>query len=104
LAASDSGRCNIGQRSEIFREASPMRLSLILGILLVAVGAFMTISWSQRSSVRVQQQILEMRIKAFKNQKTQHSPWSESDLQNQERLEDMQQELDSLKVQSERTK
>lgn len=76
-----------------------MRLWLILGIFLVAVGAFMTISWSQRASVRVQQQILQMRIKAFKNQKTQHAPWSASELQSQERLEDMQHELDSLKAQ-----
>jgi hypothetical protein len=76
-----------------------MRLSLILGIFLVAVGAFMTIFWSQHASVRVQQQILEMRIKAFKNQKTQHPPWSGSELQGQERLEDTQQELDSVKVQ-----
>ena len=76
-----------------------MRLSLILGIFLVAVGAFMTIFWSQHASVRVQQQILEMRIKALRNQKTQHSPLSEPELQSQERLEDTQQELDSLKVQ-----
>ena len=77
-----------------------MRLSLILGILLVAVGAFMTISWSQHASVRVQQQILEMRIKALRNQTTQHAPpLSESELQSQERLKDMQQEPDSLKGQ-----
>lgn len=81
-----------------------MRLSLILGILLVAVGAFFTISWSQHASVRVQQQILEMRIKALRNQKTQQAPLSEPELQSQERLEDMQQELDSLKAQSDRTK
>jgi hypothetical protein len=91
-------------RPENVREASPMRLSLILGILLVAVGAFMTISWSQHASVRVQQQILEMRIKALRNQKAEHSPSGESELQNQERLEDRQQELDSLKAQSERTR
>lgn len=81
-----------------------MRLSLILGILLVAVGAFMTISWSQHASVRVQQQILEMRIKALGIHKTQPSSSREPELQSQERLEDTQQELDSLKAQSERTR
>lgn len=81
-----------------------MRLSLILGIVLVAVGAFLTISWSQRAGIRVQQQILEMRIKAFKNQKTQPAPASESELQGQERLEDRQQEPDSLEAPSDRTK
>lgn len=74
-----------------------MRWSLILGILLVAVGAFLTISWSQHASVRVQQQILEMRIKAMRHQKAEPSPGSESELQGQERLEDVQQEPDSLK-------
>ena len=41
-----------------------------------------------------------MRIKALRNQTTQHSPpLSESELQSQERLKDMQQEPDSLKGQ-----
>jgi hypothetical protein len=81
-----------------------MRLSLILGVFVVAAGAFITIFWSQRANVRVQQQILEMRIKALKNQKTPHSPGSESELQGQERLEDLQQERDPLKAQRDRTK
>ncbi len=81
-----------------------MRLSLILGIFLVAMGAFLTIFWSQHASVRVQQQILEMRLKALRNQKTQHPPLSGSELHSQERPEDMQQEPDSLKAQSDRTK
>ena len=80
-----------------------MRLSLILGIFLVAAGAFVTIFWSQRASVRVQQQILEMHIRALKNQKTLHSPGSEPELQSQERL-DIQQELVPLKAPSDRTK
>jgi len=76
-----------------------MRLSLILGILLIAVGAFMTISWSQRASVRVQQQILEMRMKAFKNHNANPAPSSEPELQSQEGPEDMRREPDSIEAQ-----
>jgi hypothetical protein len=81
-----------------------MRWSMLLGVLVIAVAAFLALTWSQRASVRVQQQILEMRIKAFRNQKAQHSPSSESELQSQGRLEDGQQEPDSPKAQGDHTR
>ncbi len=79
-----------------------MRLSLLLSFLLIAIAAFMTISWWQRADMHVRQQALQMRINAFRNEQEQRqAPWSEPELQNrQERLDDMQRELNAIKAQS----
>jgi hypothetical protein len=79
-----------------------MRFSLLLSVLLIAVAAFMTISSWQRANMHVRQQALQLRINAFKNEEEQRqSPWSDSELQSrQERLDDMQQELNSLNAQA----
>jgi len=78
-----------------------MRLSLLLSMLLIAVAAFMTISWWQRANMHVRQQALQMRINAFKNEEeSRQVPWTDSELQSrQERLDDMQRELNSIKAQ-----
>ena len=47
-----------------------MRWPLLLGVLLIAIAAFLTLTWSQSASVRLQQQIMEMRAKAFMHEKT----------------------------------
>lgn len=78
-----------------------MRLSLLLSMLLIAVAAFMTISWWQRANMHVRQQALQMRINAFRNEEeSRQSPWSESELQSrQERLDEMQRELNAIRTQ-----
>jgi hypothetical protein len=78
-----------------------MRLSLLLSMLLIAIAAFMTISWWQRANMHVRQQALQMRINAFKNEEeSRQVPWTDSELQSrQERLDDMQRELNSIKAQ-----
>ena len=42
-----------------------MRWPLLLGVLLIAIAAFFTLTWSQSASVRLQQQIMEMALQGF---------------------------------------
>jgi hypothetical protein len=78
-----------------------MKLSLLLSLLLVVVAAYMSISWWQRANVHVRQQALQMRINALKNEEDQHQgPWSpEEEESRQQRLDDMQRELDLIRRQ-----
>ena len=76
-----------------------MRWPLLLGVLLIAVAAFFTLTWSQSASVRLQQQIMEMRAKAFIHQKTPHPAEGDSQPQGEDGLQDGQPEQDSVKDQ-----
>jgi hypothetical protein len=78
-----------------------MKLSLLLSLLLVVVAAYMSITWWQRASVHVRQQALQMRINTFKNEEDQRQePWSPEELEiRQQRLDDMQHELDLIRRQ-----
>jgi hypothetical protein len=76
-----------------------MRWPLLLGVLLIAVAAFFTLTWSQSASVRLQQQIMEMRAKAFIHQKMPHPAEGDSQPQGEDGLQDGQREQDSVKDQ-----
>jgi len=78
-----------------------MKLSLLLSLLLVVVAAYMSITWWQRANVHVRQQALQMRINSFKNEEDQRQePWSPEELEiRQQRLDDMQHELDLIRRQ-----
>ena len=78
-----------------------MKLSLLLSLLLVVVAAYMSITWWQRANVHVRQQALQMRINWFKNEEDQRQePWSPEELEiRQQRLDDMQHELDLIRRQ-----
>jgi hypothetical protein len=78
-----------------------MKLSLLLSLLLIVVAAYMSITWWQRANVHVRQQALEMRINSFKNEEDQRQdPWSpEEEEIRQQRLDDMQHELDQIRRQ-----
>jgi hypothetical protein len=79
-----------------------MRCSLLLGVLLIAVAAFFTLTWSQSASVRLQQQIMEMRAKAFSHQKTPHAAEGHSEPQGEDGLQDGQREQVPVKDQGDR--
>jgi hypothetical protein len=81
-----------------------MRWPLLLGVLLIAIAAFFTLTWSQSASVRLQQQIMEMRAKAFIHQKAPHPAEGESEPQGEDGLQDGQREQDSVKDQGDRVK
>ena len=78
-----------------------MKLSLLLSLLLIVVAAYMSITWWQRANVHVRQQALQMRINSFKNEEDQRQdPWSpEEEEIRQQRLDDMQHELDLIRRQ-----
>ncbi len=78
-----------------------MKLSLLLSLLLIVVAAYMSITWWQRANVHVRQQALQMRINSFKNEEDQRQePWSPEELEiRQQRLDDMQHELDLIRRQ-----
>jgi hypothetical protein len=76
-----------------------MRWPLLLGVLLITVAAFFTLTWSQSASVRLQQQIMEMRAKVFIHQKTPHQAEGDSVPQGEDGLQHGQREQDSVKDQ-----
>lgn len=78
-----------------------MRLSLLLSILLIAFAGLMTLTLWQHANVQVRQQALQLRINALRSeQEPQDSPASASELQRrQERLDELQRELNSIKAQ-----
>jgi hypothetical protein len=81
-----------------------MRWPLLLGVLLIAIAAFFTLTWSQSASVRLQQQIMEMRAKAFIHQKAPHPAEGDSEPQGEDGLQDGQRNQDSVKDQGDRVK
>jgi hypothetical protein len=78
-----------------------MKLSLLLSLLLIVVAAYTSITWWQRANVHVRQQALQMRINSFKNEEDQRQdPWSPEEQEiRQQRLDDMQHELDLIRRQ-----
>ena len=78
-----------------------MKLSLLLSLLLIVVAAYMSITWWQRANVEVRQRALQMRIYSFKNEEDQHQePFTAEELESrQQRLDDMQHELDQIRRQ-----
>jgi hypothetical protein len=74
-----------------------MRWPLLLGVLLIAIAAFLTLTWSQSASVRLQQQIMEMRAKAFMHEKTPHRAEGDSEPLGEDGLQDGQREQDPVK-------
>lgn len=81
-----------------------MRWPLLLGVLLIAIAAFFTLTWSQSASVRLQQQIMEMRAKAFIHQKAPHPAEGELEPQGEDGLQDGQRKQDPVKDQGDRVK
>jgi hypothetical protein len=77
---------------------------LLLGVLFIAVAAFFTLTWSQSASVRLQQQIMEMRAKAFIRQKPPHPAEGDSVPQGEDGLQDGQRVQDSVKDQGNRVR
>jgi hypothetical protein len=78
-----------------------MKLSLLLSLLLIVVAAYMSITWWQRANVEVRQRALQMRINSFKNEEDQRQePFAAEELESrQQRLDDMQHELDQIRRQ-----
>lgn len=81
-----------------------MRWPLLLGVLLIAIAAFFTLTWSQSASVRLQQQIMEMRAKALSHQKAPHPAEGDLEPQGEDGLQDGQREQDFVKDQGDRVK
>jgi hypothetical protein len=81
-----------------------MRWPLLLGVLLIAVAALFTLTWSQSASVRLQLQIMEMRAKALSHQKTPQPAEGDSVPQGEDGLQDGQREQDSVKDQGDRVR
>jgi hypothetical protein len=81
-----------------------MRWPLLLGVLLIALAAFFTLTWSQSAGVRLQQQIMEMRAKAFIHQTTPHAAEGDSEPQGEDGLQDGPREQDSVKHQGDRVR
>jgi hypothetical protein len=77
------------------------KLSLLLGLLLIAVATFMSITWWQHANVEVRQRALQMRINSFRNEQDQRQePFTAEELESrQQRLDDMQHELDQIRRQ-----
>jgi hypothetical protein len=78
-----------------------MKLSLLLSLLLIVVAAYMSITWWQRANVEVRQRALQMRINSFRNEEDQRQePFTAEELgSRQQRLDDMQHELDQIRRQ-----
>jgi hypothetical protein len=77
---------------------------LLLGVLLIALAAFFTLTWSQSAGVRLQQQIMEMRAKALIHQKTPQPAEGDSEPQGEDGLQGGQREQDSVKDQGDRAR
>jgi hypothetical protein len=77
-----------------------MKLSLLLSLLLFVIAAYMSFTWWQQANVRVRQQALQMRINSFKNEgyERQEPFTAEEEEIRQQRLDDMQRELNSLRA------
>ena len=78
-----------------------MKLSLLLSLLLIVVAGYMSITWWQRANVEVRQRALQMRINSFRNKEDQRQePFTAEELESrQQRLDDMQHELDQIRRQ-----
>jgi hypothetical protein len=77
------------------------KLSLLLSLLLIVVATYMSITWWQHANVEVRQRALQMRINSFKNEQDQREgPFTREEIEGrQERLDDMQHELDQIRRQ-----